>query len=151
SGATDWRLPNAIMARGDICSSGTALRILRTGRSDDEAWFGNRLFGSTSCRARRTRAARGRVGDTDTILAWLAEYFDAGVPKFILRPLGGDDGMLAQTRSAPRPINNDTKFIAGHPGPRATLRGRERCESAGPCFSPTTRCRRPSLRRRWRT
>jgi len=39
------------------------------------------------------------VGDADTILARIAEYVDAGVSKFILRPLGGDDdAILAQTR-----------------------------------------------------
>jgi probable F420-dependent oxidoreductase len=39
------------------------------------------------------------VGDADTILARLAAYVDAGVSKFILRPLGGDDeAVMAQTR-----------------------------------------------------
>jgi probable F420-dependent oxidoreductase len=39
------------------------------------------------------------VGDADAILARVAEYVDAGVSKFILRPLGGDDdAILAQTR-----------------------------------------------------
>ena len=39
------------------------------------------------------------VGDTDTILARVAEYVDVGVSKFILRPLGcDDDAILAQTR-----------------------------------------------------
>jgi probable F420-dependent oxidoreductase len=39
------------------------------------------------------------VGDADTILARVAEYVDAGMSKFILRPLGCDDGsILAQTR-----------------------------------------------------
>ena len=39
------------------------------------------------------------LGDADTILARIAEYVDAGVSKFILRPLGGnDDAILAQTR-----------------------------------------------------
>jgi probable F420-dependent oxidoreductase len=39
------------------------------------------------------------VGDAELILARLAEYVDAGVSKFILRPLGGDDdAILAQTR-----------------------------------------------------
>ena len=39
------------------------------------------------------------VGDADTILARVAEYVDAGVSKFILRPLGcDDDAILAQTR-----------------------------------------------------
>jgi len=50
---------------------------------------------------RTGRDARGAfaVGDAETILARLAEYIDAGVSKFILRPLGGDDdAILAQTR-----------------------------------------------------
>jgi alkanesulfonate monooxygenase SsuD/methylene tetrahydromethanopterin reductase-like flavin-dependent oxidoreductase (luciferase family) len=39
------------------------------------------------------------IGDADTILARIAEFVDAGVSKFILRPLGGDDdAILAQTR-----------------------------------------------------
>jgi len=39
------------------------------------------------------------VGDADAILARVGEYVDAGVSKFILRPLGSDDdGLLAQTR-----------------------------------------------------
>ena len=39
------------------------------------------------------------VGDADAILARVAEYVDAGLSKFILRPLGdGDDAILAQTR-----------------------------------------------------
>jgi alkanesulfonate monooxygenase SsuD/methylene tetrahydromethanopterin reductase-like flavin-dependent oxidoreductase (luciferase family) len=39
------------------------------------------------------------VGDADAILARIAQYVDAGVSKFILRPLGGDDdAILAQTR-----------------------------------------------------
>ena len=39
------------------------------------------------------------IGDADAILARVAEYVDAGVSKFILRPLGGDDdAILAQTR-----------------------------------------------------
>jgi alkanesulfonate monooxygenase SsuD/methylene tetrahydromethanopterin reductase-like flavin-dependent oxidoreductase (luciferase family) len=39
------------------------------------------------------------IGDADTILARVAEYVDAGVSKFILRPLGDDDeAILAQTR-----------------------------------------------------
>jgi alkanesulfonate monooxygenase SsuD/methylene tetrahydromethanopterin reductase-like flavin-dependent oxidoreductase (luciferase family) len=39
------------------------------------------------------------IGDADAILARVAEYVDAGVSKFILRPLGGDDdAILTQTR-----------------------------------------------------
>jgi probable F420-dependent oxidoreductase len=39
------------------------------------------------------------VGDADAIIARVAEYIDAGVSKFILRPVAvGDEDMLAQTR-----------------------------------------------------
>ena len=39
------------------------------------------------------------VGDADTILTRVGEYVDAGVSKFVLRPLGGDDDtILTQTR-----------------------------------------------------
>jgi probable F420-dependent oxidoreductase len=39
------------------------------------------------------------VGDSETIMARLAEYIDAGVSKFILRPVAaGDDDVIAQTR-----------------------------------------------------
>jgi probable F420-dependent oxidoreductase len=39
------------------------------------------------------------VGDTEAILARVADYVDAGVSKFVLRPLGDDDdAILAQTR-----------------------------------------------------
>jgi probable F420-dependent oxidoreductase len=39
------------------------------------------------------------IGDADTILARVTEYVEAGVSKFVLRPLGDDDDtILAQTR-----------------------------------------------------
>src|SRR5262249_2655140 len=39
------------------------------------------------------------IGDADTILARVAEYVEAGVSKFVLRPLGSDDDtILTQTR-----------------------------------------------------
>jgi probable F420-dependent oxidoreductase len=85
-----------------------------TGRSIDEDHYGAGFafhFGSPDTpavrRAMKAYAKRtGRdathafaVGDAETILARLADYVHAGVSKFILRPLGGDDGaMLAQTR-----------------------------------------------------
>src|SRR5580704_6240423 len=96
-------------------------------------------------------------GDADTILARVAEYVDAGVSKFILRPLGcDDDAILAQTRlliervlpraaarwpRRPKVTTTDRQRHEIHrrpPGPRATPRGRQRCALAGPCFSPTT-------------
>src|ERR1700730_2019705 len=84
------------------------------GRSIDEDHFGAGFafhFGSQNApgvgKAMEAYAKRtGRdathafaIGDADTILARLAEYFDVGVSKFILRPLGGDDdAIMAQTR-----------------------------------------------------
>jgi alkanesulfonate monooxygenase SsuD/methylene tetrahydromethanopterin reductase-like flavin-dependent oxidoreductase (luciferase family) len=48
---------------------------------------------------RTGRDATHAIGDVDAILARIAEYVDAGVSKFILRPLDGDDdAILAQTR-----------------------------------------------------
>src|SRR6476660_2956932 len=86
----------------------------QAGRSIDEDHYGAGFafhFGSRDApavsRAMDAYAKRtGRdadhafaIGDTDTILARIAEYVDAGVSKFILRPLGGDDDtLLAQTR-----------------------------------------------------
>jgi probable F420-dependent oxidoreductase len=50
-------------------------------------------------RTGRDATAVFAVGDAETILARVAEYVDAGVSKFILRPLGSDDdAVLAQTR-----------------------------------------------------
>ncbi len=50
-------------------------------------------------RTGRDAAHAFAVGDAGAILARLAEYIEAGVSKFILRPLGGDDdAILTQTR-----------------------------------------------------
>jgi probable F420-dependent oxidoreductase len=84
------------------------------GRSIDEDHYGAGFafhFGSRDApvvgRAMNAYAKRtGRdathavtVGDADAILARVGEYVDAGLSKFILRPLGGDDdAILAQTR-----------------------------------------------------
>jgi alkanesulfonate monooxygenase SsuD/methylene tetrahydromethanopterin reductase-like flavin-dependent oxidoreductase (luciferase family) len=84
------------------------------GRLIDEDHYGAGFvfhFGSRDapgvCRAMDAYAKRtGRdathafaIGDADAILARVAEYLDAGVSKFILRPIGDDDDtILAQTR-----------------------------------------------------
>ena len=84
------------------------------GRSIDEDHYGAGFafhFGSQDApavgRAMEAYAKRtGRdatqvfvVGDAETIVARVAEYVDAGVSKFILRPLGSDDDtILTQTR-----------------------------------------------------
>jgi len=84
------------------------------GRSIDEDHYGAGLgfhFGSAAepaiveAKAQVVRRA-GRevttyfaIGDADAILARIAELVEAGVSKFILRPLlGGEDMVLAQTR-----------------------------------------------------
>jgi len=44
-------------------------------------------------------ARNGVIGDAGTILDRIAAYIDAGISKFILRPLGdGDADLMAQTR-----------------------------------------------------
>jgi alkanesulfonate monooxygenase SsuD/methylene tetrahydromethanopterin reductase-like flavin-dependent oxidoreductase (luciferase family) len=87
--------------------------VIEAGRIIDEDHYGAGFafhFGSRDApvvgRAMDAYAKRtGRdalafaVGDAETILARVAEYVDAGVSKFILRPLGCDDeAILAQTR-----------------------------------------------------
>jgi probable F420-dependent oxidoreductase len=88
--------------------------VAKAGRTIDEDHYGAGFafhFGSRDAplvgRAMDAYAKRtGRdathlfvVGDADAILARVVEYVDAGVSKFILRPLGSDDdGLLAQTR-----------------------------------------------------
>jgi probable F420-dependent oxidoreductase len=84
------------------------------GRSIDEDHYGAAFpfrFGRTDepLIARRMEAIRSRtgadpsdyfaVGGSETILARLQAYIDAGASKFILQPLGdGDEDMLQQTR-----------------------------------------------------
>jgi len=88
--------------------------LSETGRSIDEDhygagfafYFGNkdapivaRAMEAYTKRTGRDAALAFAIGDADAILARIVEYVDAGVSKFILRPLGGDDdAMLAQTR-----------------------------------------------------
>jgi probable F420-dependent oxidoreductase len=90
------------------------LAAAEAGRSIDEDHYGagfafhigsrdapgvGRAMDSYAKRTGRDATHAFAIGDTDTILARLAEYIDVGVSKFILRPLGGDDdAILAQTR-----------------------------------------------------
>jgi probable F420-dependent oxidoreductase len=85
-----------------------------TGRSIDEDHYGAGFafhFGkertaeiSRAMEAYTKRTGRDAnhafaIGDADTILARVAEYVEAGVSKFVLRPLGNDDDtILTQTR-----------------------------------------------------
>ena len=50
-------------------------------------------------RTGRNPAGYFAVGDAEAIVERIAEYIDAGVSKFVLRPVGaGDEAVLAQTR-----------------------------------------------------
>ena len=98
----------------DGSPAGAFVTSVEAGRSIDEDHYGAGFafyFGSRDApgvsRAMDAYAKRtGRdathafaIGDAYAILARIAEYVDAGVSKFILRPLGGDDdAILAQTR-----------------------------------------------------
>ncbi len=69
----------------------------RFGRPDDPGLL--RLMDAYRKRTGRDPANYFAIGDADTIVARIAEYVEAGVSKFILRPAGrGDEEMLAQTR-----------------------------------------------------
>jgi len=91
----------------------TAIRAAAAaaGRSIDDDHFGAGFpfhFGTASdiapaMEAYRTRTGRDpasyfAVGDATAVLAHLRSYVDAGISKFILRPLGGETEILAQTR-----------------------------------------------------
>ncbi|MEO8714855.1 MAG: LLM class flavin-dependent oxidoreductase [Acetobacteraceae bacterium] len=69
----------------------------RFGRPDDPALAG----AHQAYRARTGRDPAGyfAIGDATTIIGRIGEYVEAGVSKFILRPVArGEDEMLAQTR-----------------------------------------------------
>ena len=83
------------------------------GRSIDEDHYGaafpfyfgspddSTVSGAMAAYTKRTgRDAQGyfAIGDAGTILARVREYTDVGVSKFILRPVGSGDGVLAQTK-----------------------------------------------------
>ncbi len=69
----------------------------RFGRPDDPGVA--RLFEGYRKRTGRDPLATFAVGDAATIMERIAEYVEAGVSKFIMRPVAqGDDEMLTQTR-----------------------------------------------------
>lgn len=89
--------------------------LVEAGRSIDDDHYGAGIpvwLGSERDRpaaavleayAKRNEGRDGRayaaIGDSEAIVARLAEYIDAGVSKFIVRPLGGDGAqVLTQTR-----------------------------------------------------
>jgi probable F420-dependent oxidoreductase len=69
----------------------------RFGRADDPAL--GPLFEAYRKRTGRDPATYFAIGDAEAIVRRIAEYVEAGVSKFILRPAAkGDDEMMAQTR-----------------------------------------------------
>jgi probable F420-dependent oxidoreductase len=111
---TGWQAGGDPPAEAGRVVAAIKLAAAEAGRSIDDDHYGAGFafhFGSPDAPAVRKamdayakRTGRDAthafaIGDAETILARLAEYVDAGVSKFILRPLGGDDdAMLAQTR-----------------------------------------------------
>jgi probable F420-dependent oxidoreductase len=87
--------------------------VVEAGRSIDEDHYGASFpfhFGTTSdavvtgamaAYAKRTGKDAARyfaIGDAQTILARVKEYVGVGIEKFILRPVGSGDEVIAQTR-----------------------------------------------------
>ena len=69
----------------------------RFGSPDDPALVP--LFEAYRKRTGRDPSDYFAIGDADAIVAKIADYVDAGVSKFILRPSArGDDEIMAQTR-----------------------------------------------------
>jgi len=111
---TGWQAGGEPPAEAGRIVTAIKAAAAEAGRSIDEDHYGAGFafhFGSRDApgigRAMDSYAKRtGRdathafaVGDADAILARVGEYIDAGVSKFILRPLGGDDdAILTQTR-----------------------------------------------------
>ena len=59
----------------------------------------NRMIEAYKRRTGRDAARLIACGDADAIVARIAEYVDAGVSKFVMRPVGGgDDALIGQTR-----------------------------------------------------
>jgi len=111
---TGWQAGGDPPAEAGRVVAAIKLAAAEAGRSIDEDHYGagfafhfgswdapgiGRAMGAYAKRTGRDAAHAFAIGDAGTILARIAEYVDAGVSKFILRPLGDDDGaILAQTR-----------------------------------------------------
>jgi probable F420-dependent oxidoreductase len=111
---TGWQSGGDPPAEAGRVVAAIKLAATEAGRSIDDDHYGagfafhfgsrdapvvSRTMDAYAKRTGRDAAHAFAIGDADTILARVGEYVDAGVSKFILRPLGGDDdAMLAQTR-----------------------------------------------------
>src|SRR5215470_5123199 len=111
---TGWQAGGDPPAEAGRVVAAIKLAAAEAGRSIDDDHYGagfafhfgsrdapvvSRAMDAYAKRTGRDAALAFAIGDAEAILGRLAEYVDAGVSKFILRPLGGDDEtILAQTR-----------------------------------------------------
>jgi probable F420-dependent oxidoreductase len=111
---TGWQAGPETPAQAGAAVAAIKVALAETGRSIDEDHYGAGIpfrFGQpndpgmdAAFAAYRTRTGRDplgyfAIGDAEAIVARIAEYVDAGVSKFILRPVArGDEAVLAQTR-----------------------------------------------------
>ncbi len=111
---TGWQAGGDPPAEAGRVVAAIKAALAEAGRSIDEDHYGagfafhfgkpdapavRRAMDSYAKRTGRDATGAFAIGDADDIVARVGEYVDAGVSKFILRPLGGDDDtILAQTR-----------------------------------------------------
>ncbi len=111
---TGWQGGPETPAEAGAVIAGIRAALTETGRTIEEDHYGaafayrfgtaddpavSRAMESYRKRTGRDPSERFVVGGAEQVLARLAEYVDAGVSKFILRPAAtGDEDMLAQTR-----------------------------------------------------
>ena len=111
---TGWQAGGDPPAEAGRVVAAIKLAATESGRSIDDDHYGagfafhfgsrdapvvSRAMDAYAKRTGRDAAHAFAIGDAEAILARVGEYVDAGVSKFILRPLGGDDdAMLTQTR-----------------------------------------------------
>jgi alkanesulfonate monooxygenase SsuD/methylene tetrahydromethanopterin reductase-like flavin-dependent oxidoreductase (luciferase family) len=82
----------------DHYGAGIPFRFGRPGDADNDPGLA-RLFDAYRKRTGRDPASYFAIGDGEAITARIADYVEAGVSKFILRPAArGDDEIIAQTR-----------------------------------------------------
>jgi probable F420-dependent oxidoreductase len=111
---TGWQAGPETSVEAARMVSAIRAAVVEAGRSIDDDHYGagfafhfgtpddpalQRAFDAYRLRTKRDPLAHFAVGDADAILARIAEYVDAGVSKFVLRPaVSGDEPVLAQVR-----------------------------------------------------
>ena len=111
---TGWQAGPETPAEAARMVAAIRAAVVEAGRSIDDDHYGSgfpfyfgkpddaplhRAMEAYRLRTKRDPLGYFAVGDADAILARIADYVDAGVSKFVLRPaVQGDDAVLAQTR-----------------------------------------------------